>query len=47
MRFVVYPSLRMSYLKVKEAAAAAAPEGRVRYNQLKAAFIARTKAELK
>lgn len=41
------PSLQMSYLKVKEDAAAAVPEGRVRYNQLKAAFIARIKAELK
>lgn len=41
------PRLRISYLKIKEDTAAAAPEGRLRYNQLKAAFIARIKAELK
>jgi len=41
------PELRARYLDVKERAAAASPEGRVRYNAPKGPFIARVKAVLK
>ncbi len=40
-------SLRAKYLEVKERAVAAAPTNRVRYNELKGPFLARTKADLK
>lgn len=40
-------SLRGTYLQVKERAAAASPEGRVRYNELKGLFLAQLKARLK
>jgi hypothetical protein len=39
--------LRRTYLQVKERAAAASPEGRVRYNELKGPFLAQVKARLK
>jgi GrpB-like predicted nucleotidyltransferase (UPF0157 family) len=38
--------LRARYAEEKERAAAAAPEGRERYNELKRAFLAKVKAEL-
>ena len=40
-------SLRAEYLEVKERAVADSPTNRVRYNELKAPFLARIKAELK
>jgi GrpB-like predicted nucleotidyltransferase (UPF0157 family) len=40
-------SLRGTYLLAKERAAAASPEGRVRYNELKGPFLAPVKARLK
>ena len=40
-------SLRTRYLEVKERAAAASPEGRVRYNELKGPFLAQVKAGLR
>jgi GrpB-like predicted nucleotidyltransferase (UPF0157 family) len=40
-------NLRETYLQVKEHAAAASPEGRVRYNELKDPFLAQVKARLK
>ena len=39
-------SLRASYIEAKEQAAAAAPEGRVRYNELKSLFLTKVKADL-
>jgi hypothetical protein len=39
--------LRETYLRVKEHAVAASPEGRVRYNELKGPFLAQVKARLK
>jgi len=38
--------LRARYVEVKERAAAASPEGRVRYNDLKGPFLAKVKANL-
>ncbi len=38
--------LRARYIEVKERAAAASPEGRVRYNELKGPFLAKVKASL-
>ena len=40
-------NLRGTYLQVKERAAAASPESRVRYNELKGPFLAQVKARLK
>jgi GrpB-like predicted nucleotidyltransferase (UPF0157 family) len=40
------PALRFSYTEEKERAAAAAPYGRARYNDLKGPFLAKLKAEL-
>jgi GrpB-like predicted nucleotidyltransferase (UPF0157 family) len=40
-------SLRGTYQQVKERAAAASPEGRVRYNEIKGPFLAQVKARLK
>jgi GrpB-like predicted nucleotidyltransferase (UPF0157 family) len=40
-------SLREAYLQVKERAAAASPEGRPRYTELKGPFLAQVKARLK
>jgi hypothetical protein len=40
-------SLRGTYLLAKERAAAASPEGRVRYNELKGPFLAQVYARLK
>jgi GrpB-like predicted nucleotidyltransferase (UPF0157 family) len=39
-------ALRVRYIKEKERAVAAAPEGRARYNELKGQFLASAKAEL-
>ena len=39
--------LQAKYIEVKERAAAVAPEGRVRYNELKGLFLANVKASLK
>jgi GrpB-like predicted nucleotidyltransferase (UPF0157 family) len=39
-------SLRLEYLELKERSVAAAPEGRAKYNELKADFLARVKANL-
>jgi|HubBroStandDraft_6_1064221.scaffolds.fasta_scaffold428761_2 GrpB-like predicted nucleotidyltransferase (UPF0157 family) len=39
-------SLRAKYLEVKESAAAASPQGRARYTELKGPFLARVKADL-
>jgi GrpB-like predicted nucleotidyltransferase (UPF0157 family) len=38
--------LRARYTREKERAVAAVPEGRVRYNELKASFLAKVKADL-
>jgi GrpB-like predicted nucleotidyltransferase (UPF0157 family) len=40
-------SLRARYLEVKERAAAASPESRAKYNELKGPFLAKIKAGLK